>query len=139
MEEALELTRAKDAKERMAGVERLHQHLEVSTKSLSSSEVTVLVDVCLDLLKDSNFRVSQGALQALASAAVLSVEQLKLHFNALLPAVVEKLGDAKRPVREAARRLLLTLMEWKLENCSDFRTLNPEVVEPTLRGNILAT
>nr|GMD73114.1 CLIP-associated protein-like [Ipomoea batatas] len=111
MEEALELTRAKDAKERMAGVERLHQHLEVSTKSLSSSEVTVLVDVCLDLLKDSNFRVSQGALQALASAAVLSVEQLKLHFNAILPAVVEKLGDAKQPVREAARRLLLTLME----------------------------
>lgn len=116
MEEALELTRAKDAKERMAGVERLHQHLEVSTKSLSSSEVTVLVDVCLDLLKDSNFRVSQGALQALASAAVLSVEQLKFHFNALLPAVVEKLGDAKQPVREAARRLLLTLMEVRVHS-----------------------
>ncbi|KAL2510988.1 CLIP-associated protein [Abeliophyllum distichum] len=114
MEEALELARAKDTKERMAGVERLHQLLEASRKSLSSSEVTSLVDVCLDLLKDNNFRVSQGALQALASAAVLSGEHLKLHFNALVPAVVERLGDAKQPVRDAARRLLLTLMEVSL-------------------------
>ncbi|KAM1031540.1 hypothetical protein TB2_034763 [Malus domestica] len=81
MEEALELACAKDTKERMAGVERLHQLLEVSRKSLNSSEVTSLVDCCLDLLKDNNFRVSQGALQALASAAVLSDDHLKLHFN----------------------------------------------------------
>ncbi|KAL3517765.1 hypothetical protein ACH5RR_020354 [Cinchona calisaya] len=111
MEEALELARAKDTKERMAAVERLHQLLESSTKILSSSEVTSLVDICLDLLKDNNFKVSQGALQALDSAAVLSGEHLKLHFNALVPAVVERLGDAKQPVRDAARRLLLTLMQ----------------------------
>ncbi|XP_004240469.1 CLIP-associated protein-like [Solanum lycopersicum] len=111
MEAALELARAKDTKERMAGVEHLHQVLEASRKTLSPSEVTSLVDVCLDLLKDNNFRVTQGALQSLASAAVLSGEHLKLHFNALLPAVVERLGDAKQPVRDAARRLLLTLME----------------------------
>ena len=111
MEEALELARAKDMKERMAGVERLHQLLEASRKSLSSSETTSLVDCCLDLLKDNNFKVSQGALQALASAAVLSGDYFKLHFNALVPAAVERLGDAKQPVRDAARRLLLTLME----------------------------
>ncbi|PHU07206.1 CLIP-associated protein [Capsicum chinense] len=111
MEEALELAHAKDTKERMAGVERLHQLLEASRKSLSSSEVTSLVDVCLDLLKDNNFRVCQGALQSLDSAAVLSGEHFKLHFNALVPAVVERLGDAKQPVRNAARRLLLTLMQ----------------------------
>ncbi|KAL0435517.1 UNVERIFIED_CONTAM: CLIP-associated protein [Sesamum radiatum] len=111
MEGALELTRAKDTKERMAGVERLHELLEASRKSLSPSETAALVDVCLDLLKDNNFRVSQGALQALASAAVLSGDHFKLHLNALVPAVVERLGDAKQPVRDAARRLLLTLME----------------------------
>ncbi|KAL7084377.1 hypothetical protein ACP275_14G220300 [Erythranthe tilingii] len=111
MEEALELARAKDTKERMAGVERLHQLLEASRKTMSPPEVTSLVDVCLDLLKDNNFRVAQGALQALASAAVLSGEHFKLHFNALVPAVVERLGDGKQPVRDAARRLLLTLME----------------------------
>ncbi|KAK6164370.1 hypothetical protein DH2020_001234 [Rehmannia glutinosa] len=90
MEEALELARAKDTKERMAGVEHLHQLLEASRKGLSPSEVTSLVD---------------------ASAVVLSGDHFKLHFNALVPAVVERLGDAKQPVRDAARRLLLTLME----------------------------
>ena len=116
MEEALELARAKDAKERMAGVERLHELLEASRRSLTPSEVASLVGCCLDLLKDSgsgggSFKVSQGALQALASAAVLSGEQFKLHLDALVPSVVDRLGDAKQPVRDAARRLLLTLME----------------------------
>ena len=111
MEAALEMARSKDTKERMAGVERLHELLEASRKSLSAADVTSLVDCCLDLLRDNNFRVSQGGLQALSSAAVLSGEHLKLHFNGLVPAVVERLGDGKQPVRDAARQLLITLME----------------------------
>ncbi|KAJ4956400.1 hypothetical protein NE237_013183 [Protea cynaroides] len=111
MEEALEMARSKDTKERMAGVERLYELLEASRKILSPAEVTSLVDCCLDLFRDNNFKVSQGALHALTSAAVLSGEPLKLHFNAIVPAVVERLGDGKQPVRDAARRLLLTLME----------------------------
>lgn len=105
------MAKAKDTKERMAGVEWLHELLEASRKSLSSSEVTALIDCCMDLLKDNNFRVSQGALQVLSSAVVLSGEYFKLHFNGLVPAVVEKLGDGKQPVRDAARQLLVTLME----------------------------
>jgi CLIP-associating protein 1/2 len=50
-------------------------------------------------------------LQALASAAALAGEHLKVHFNALLPAIVECLGDGKQPVRLAGRHLLLALME----------------------------
>ncbi|KAL7583275.1 CLIP-associated protein isoform X1 [Lactuca sativa] len=111
MEEALEMARAKDTKERMAGVERLLELLEASRKSLSSSEVTSLVDCCVDLLKDNNFRVSQGGLQALDSAAVLSGDHFKLHLNTLVPATVERLGDGKQPVRDASRRLLITLMQ----------------------------
>ncbi|XP_078427721.1 CLIP-associated protein [Wolffia australiana] len=111
MEAALEMARSKDTKERMAGVERLHELLEASRKSLSAADVASLVDCCMDLLKDNNFRVSQGGLQALSSAAVLSGEHLKLHFNGLVPAVVERLGDGKQPVRDAARQLLITLME----------------------------
>ncbi|GKF49331.1 CLIP-associated protein-like protein [Tanacetum coccineum] len=122
MEEALEMARSKDTKERMAGVERLHELLEASRKSLTSSEVTALVDTCLDLLKDNNnFRVSQGGLMALDSAAVLSGEHLKLHFNALVPATVERLGDSKQPVRDAARRLLITLMQVDSPYCVFFK------------------
>eukprot|EP00250_Pteridium_aquilinum_P029698 c39971_g1_i1 orf=592-5070(-) len=111
MEEALELLQAKDTKERMVGVERLQVLLEQSRRSLTATEVGSLVDASQGLLKDNNFRVCQGALQALASASALSSEHLKLHFNVLLPAIVERLGDGKQPVRDAARRLLLALME----------------------------
>ena len=58
------------------------------------------------LSSDNNFRVSQGALQALDSTVVLFGD----HFNTVLvPFVVEHLGDAKQPVLDAARRFLFTL------------------------------
>ncbi|CAM6027387.1 unnamed protein product, partial [Sphagnum balticum] len=111
MEEAIAQLQAKDTKERMAGVKRLQVLLEQSRNSLSPTEVGNLVDASVSLLKDHNFRVCEGALQALASAAALAGEHLKVHFNALLPLIVERLGDGKQPVRDAGRRLLLALME----------------------------
>eukprot|EP01018_Ginkgo_biloba_P033460 Gb_39336 [translate_table: standard] len=95
----------------MAGVEKLRRVLEHFKKSLTQSEVGSLVDASLVLLKDNNFRVSQGTLQALASASALAGEHLKIHLNVLMPPIVERLGDGKQPVRDAARKLLLTLME----------------------------
>lgn len=77
---------SKDTKERMAGVERLQIVLEQSRKSLTAAEVCSLVDASIPLLKDNNFKVAQGALQAFSSAAALAGDHLKLHFNALLPA-----------------------------------------------------
>lgn len=112
MEAALEAARAKDAKERLAGVERLHEALEAAARrGLSAGEVTSLVDTCMDLVSDGNFRIAQGGLQALSAAAVLAGDHFKIHLNALVPAAVERLGDGKQPVREAARQLLVTLME----------------------------
>lgn len=111
MDEALNLILSKDTKQRMSGVEHLQSLLEHTRIRLTAPDVARLVDSSLALLKDCNFRVAQGALQALASAAAVSSEHLKLHFNALLPAIVERLGDSKQPVRDAARRLLLALME----------------------------
>ncbi|KAH1262482.1 CLIP-associated protein [Glycine max] len=113
MEEALQLSRAKDIKERMAGMERLHQLLEVSRKSLSSFEVTSLINTFIELLKDNNFRVSQTTLQALSSAAIHISEHYKLHINTFFYVVFNHLGDTKQPIR-AACCLLLTLMEDKV-------------------------
>ncbi|KAJ7546013.1 hypothetical protein O6H91_08G020200 [Diphasiastrum complanatum] len=111
MEETLQQLQVKDTKERMAGVERLQVLLEQSRKVLSASDVANIVEATKGLLNDSNFRVCQGALQALESAAALAGEHLKMHFTTLIPAVVECLGDSKQPVRDAGRRLLLALME----------------------------
>uniref|UniRef100_A0A3B6U5I4 TOG domain-containing protein n=1 Tax=Triticum aestivum TaxID=4565 RepID=A0A3B6U5I4_WHEAT len=108
----MEAARAKDTKERLAGVERLHEALDAAARrGLSPAEVTSLVDTCVDLTRDANFRVAQGGLQALSAAAVLAGDHFKIHLNALVPAAVERLGDGKQPVREAARQLLVTLME----------------------------
>ena len=112
MEAALEAARAKDTKERLAGVERLHEALDAAARrGLAAAEVTALVDTCMDLTRDANFRIAQGGLQALSAAAVVAGEHFKIHLNALVPAAVERLGDGKQPVREAARQLLVTLME----------------------------
>ncbi|CAM0945230.1 unnamed protein product [Alopecurus aequalis] len=112
MEAALEAARSKDTKERLAGVERLHEALEAAARrGLTAGEVTSLVDTCMDLTKDANFRVAQGGLHALSAAAVLAGEHFKMHLNALVPAAVERLGDGKQPVRDASRQLLVTLME----------------------------
>ncbi|XVF29197.1 hypothetical protein REPUB_Repub15cG0099500 [Reevesia pubescens] len=112
MEKPLELARSTDPKERATGAELLHSLLQSSTKPLSSSDVASLVSICLDLLNDpSNLKASLGALQCLASAAVLSPHHLKLHFDGVLPAVVECLGNDNHPLRDAARGLLLTFME----------------------------
>lgn len=107
MEEALELARSNDTKKRRAGVDRLQQLLEDSRKCLSSSEVTALVDTCVELLKDTDSRVSEGALLLLSSAA----ELFKLHSDRIMTAVVDRLWDGEQRVRDSARRLLITLME----------------------------
>ncbi|KAK8572896.1 hypothetical protein V6N13_048456 [Hibiscus sabdariffa] len=102
----------KDPKDRATGVELLLSLLHSSTGPLSPSDVESLVSTCLDLLNDpSNLNASLGAFQCLASAAVLSPDHLKLHFDGVLPAIVECLGHDKQPLRDAARGLLLTFME----------------------------
>ncbi|KAE8726468.1 CLIP-associated protein, putative isoform 2 [Hibiscus syriacus] len=112
MDKLLELARSQDPKDRETGAELLLSLLHSSTRPLSSSDVESVVSTCLDLLNDpSNLNASLGALQCLASAAVLSPDHLKLHFDGVLPAIVECLGDDKQPLCDAARGLLLTFME----------------------------
>ena len=93
----MEAARAKDTKERLAGVERLHEALEAAARrGLSAGEVTSVVDTCMGLARDGNFRIAQGGLQALSAASVLAGDHFKIHLSALVPAAVERLGDGKR-------------------------------------------
>uniref|UniRef100_A0A2N9HLU7 TOG domain-containing protein n=1 Tax=Fagus sylvatica TaxID=28930 RepID=A0A2N9HLU7_FAGSY len=84
MEEALELARAKDTKERMAGVERLHEVLEESRRADYKPWTPPPY-----------------------SPAIIS-NSTSTHSS---PPSSSAFGDAKQPVRDAARRLLLTLMQ----------------------------
>ncbi|BAT97043.1 hypothetical protein VIGAN_09038900 [Vigna angularis var. angularis] len=58
-------------------------------------------------------RLPEGTLQALDSAAVRAGDHFKLQLNVFASIVVERLGNAKQPISDATRRLLLTLIEEK--------------------------
>lgn len=44
--------------------------------------------------------MSQGAFKVLSLIASLSVEHLKVLFYGMIPAMVERFGDGKQPVRD---------------------------------------
>lgn len=112
MDRALDQARSDDPKVRLAALDRLHSLLDASTKPLSAPDMAALVTQCLEALGvESDSREALRALQCLALAAVISGDVMKIHFEALLPVVVERLGDQLKSLRDAARGLLLTLME----------------------------
>lgn len=111
MEEVIDKLTRRDTKERLLGVERLQTFLDHSQKGLSANEVLNLVDASMPLLRDNNHKVCQGILHALTSATTISGEHFKLHFNQLVPTIIERLGDNKQSVRDAGRRFLLAFME----------------------------
>jgi CLIP-associating protein 1/2 len=111
MEEVIDKLTRRDTKERLLGVERLQTFLDHSQKGLSANEVLNLVDASMPLLRDNNHKVCKGILHALTSATTISGEHFKLHFNQLVPTIIERLGDNKQSVRDAGRRLLLAFME----------------------------
>lgn len=111
MEEVIDKLTRRDTKERLLGVERLQTFLDHSQKGLSANEVLNLVDASMPLLRDNNHKVCQGILHALTFATTISGEHFKLHFNQLVPAIIERLGDNKQSVRDAGRRFLLAFME----------------------------
>lgn len=92
-------------------MEKLEALLNQGATGLSTQQVAAIVDITITLLRDNNFRACIKALQALSSTASAAGEHLKLHLNVLLPPVVERLGDSKKSIRDAAYHLLLALME----------------------------
>ncbi len=52
----------------------------------------------------------QGTLTGLASAASAAPESFRPHASQLIASVVERLGDGKAPVRDAARDFMIILM-----------------------------
>ncbi|KAK9849651.1 hypothetical protein WJX84_004288 [Apatococcus fuscideae] len=106
-----------DTQQRITGL----SHLE--TLDLDVQEAGQLTDACILLLKDSNFKISHGALQILAQAARRHAGSMRPFLDSLLPSVVGKLGDMKavpavarlddadKNVRDAAMACLAALHE----------------------------
>jgi CLIP-associating protein 1/2 len=88
-------------KGQLHGVEHLHKALDaVAWRGLTPAEVASLV---VDLTGDDNFYAVQGGLHAL-----FTDDHFKVHLNALVPVVVERLGNGKHLIRHTAQQLLIT-------------------------------
>ncbi|EFJ16687.1 hypothetical protein SELMODRAFT_116302 [Selaginella moellendorffii] len=111
MDAAISQLQVQDNRERVAAIQKLQAVLDRNQKSLNATDVGNLLNATVDLLKDRDHEVCQGALHVLASAASLAGDRLQLDFMALLPAIIDRLGDDKQSVRDAGRGLLLALMQ----------------------------
>ena len=118
MDELLESARSADPANQAAVMQQIDQFLakwHVSGKELSVDESISLVQLCTDLLKDSDSSVSRGALDALSFIMALSAggadQRLMARLDGMTPVVLERLGDESHHVREASRRFLVSLME----------------------------
>jgi hypothetical protein len=63
--------------------------------------------------------VCVAALNAASLAVMGAPEHFKHHWPLFLPAVIDRLGDLKQPVRDAGRKLLLALMAYQVANPAD--------------------
>lgn len=105
MEAALDAVSSGETKKRLEGVEQLRDIAEAG--SLSREACSRIADAVYSLLSDSNAKAAQGALQAATAALRASPGAFKQHTERLTGEVVERLGDNKHFVREAARGFLL--------------------------------
>lgn len=99
-----------DTREKLSLSNDILNYLETDDNSIECEELSQFIDSVALWINQSNFRVSQNALSILG----LLVERMKTDFrfylNAVLPHVVDRLGDAKDTVREKAQLLLARLM-----------------------------
>ena len=88
-----------------------HQDYLERNEVTDRDDAGVLADGLSKLLKENNAKVCGGALTCASLAVQGSPDLFRQHVPSFLPGVFDRLGDLKAPVREAARNLLVSLME----------------------------
>eukprot|EP00899_Mesostigma_viride_P020764 jgi/Mesvir1/2868/Mv13951-RA.2 len=111
MDDILKQLDSKEPRVRQNGVNALQQFVELESITFPPNHVKALVDASFMLLKETNFRITQGFLLAFAAALPKIGDAISRYIQSLIAPVIDKLGDSKQPVREATRRFLISLME----------------------------
>lgn len=104
-----EEARKADAKSKLDALEALQARVTAHSSNLGKEQVMLVADVVHSTLKDS---ASPKAVQAALSCTTALVRAAPAVFRAhaaerLVPACIEKLGDAKQFVRSASKHLLM--------------------------------
>ncbi|GAB1609449.1 CLIP-associating protein 1-B-like isoform X4 [Argonauta hians] len=78
--------------------------------SLDCEDIDQFINGLVAWVNSSNFKISLNGLEVLCLMVDRMGEEFKPYINTVLPAVVDRLGDAKDQVRDQAQKLLLKLM-----------------------------
>ncbi|CAG0888093.1 unnamed protein product [Cyprideis torosa] len=84
--------------------------LKDPSNPLECEDISALVDGVVSWLNSSNFKISQYGLEILVELVSRMKENFRPYLQSSVPLIVDRLGDAKESVRQAAQSLILELM-----------------------------
>lgn len=81
------------------------------SNSIVCQDIGTLVDGLIPWMQSSNYKVSCNGIEVMTSLIDRLGHDFKPYLQSVLPAVIDRLGDAKDTVREKAQLLILKLLE----------------------------
>ncbi|XP_036366142.1 CLIP-associating protein 1-B isoform X14 [Octopus sinensis] len=99
-----------DTRSRTQVHSELVSYLSDPGASLDCEDIDQFINGLVAWVNSSNFKISLNGLEVLCLMVDRMGEEFKPYVNTVLPAVVDRLGDAKDQVRDQAQKLLLKLM-----------------------------
>lgn len=81
------------------------------SNSTACQDIGQLVDGLIPWMQSSNYKVSSNGIEVMTSLIDRLGHDFRPYLQTVLPAVVDRLGDAKDTVREKAQLLILKLLE----------------------------
>ncbi|XP_065941448.1 CLIP-associating protein 1 isoform X7 [Magallana gigas] len=99
-----------DTRKRIQAHQDLVPYLSDPHSSLTCPEMDEFIGGLVGWVNCSNYKISMNGLEILCLMVDRMGEDFKIHVSSVLPAVVDRLGDAKDQVREMAQQLLLKIM-----------------------------
>ena len=137
---------SKDVKERLSAIEDAVAYL--GSEPVGTDAAPVLIDAMVPGLSDNNVKVAQGALGVLLSLVEQLEEQCSPFLGGIWKPLVEKMGDAKGPIREKAVDLAVAVATLALQPAQVIERLKPAFEHKNWRaresavlclGRVLAT
>ena len=114
---------SKDVKERLAAIDEAAAY--VASEGVGTGDAPALVDALVPGLSDNNVKVAQGALSVLLSIVTQLEEDCAPFLGGIWPSLIEKMGDAKGPVREKAVDLAMAVATLALPPAQVVERLKP--------------
>jgi hypothetical protein len=137
---------SKEVKERLAAIDDAAAY--VASVRVGTDDAPALIDALVPGLSDNNVKVAQGGLGVLLSIVTQLEEDCAPFLGGLWSPLIEKMGDAKGPIRERAVDLAMAVATLALPPAQVFERLKPAFCHKNWRaresallclGRVLAT